>query len=252
MAKTLLRVSVALLSLVLAISIVVLVFSVLEYQARNPTVPTPPPIIINSETLTHHDEHPERPVQTFDENPVVYTEYGGLRGRKQFTLFENKSYYAFKGIPYAKPPLAELRFKVYDILWRFVFNSITIDFINSHRKGQPDGLVYVTHLSLAIIVCSVLLSVARTVSSLTCIHRVSYRFISIFNRLELNKSVQSSRIRNCAKKKLRKIIFFLNLEASNDVRFPVIVAIHGGAFTDTSADTLGPDFLLNQADVVVV
>lgn len=111
MAKTLLRVSVALLSIVLAISIIILVFSVLEYQARNPTVATPPPVVVNSHILP--DERTEIPTQNTDDSPVVYTEYGGLRGRKQFTLFENKAYFAFKGIPYAKPPLAELRFKVY-------------------------------------------------------------------------------------------------------------------------------------------
>lgn len=112
MAKTLLRVSVALLCIVLAISIVVLVFSVLEYQARNPAVTTPPPPIFNSHILTNIDEHPEIPTHIIDENSVVYTENGGLRGRQQFTLFENRPYYAFKGIPYARPPLAELRFKV--------------------------------------------------------------------------------------------------------------------------------------------
>lgn len=114
MAKTLLRVSVALLSIVLAISIVILVFSVLEYYSRNPTVPTPPPLVVNSEIFTSHDEPPEKPTQIFDENPVVYTEYGSVRGQQQFTLFQKKSYYAFKGIPYAKPPLAGLRFKVYN------------------------------------------------------------------------------------------------------------------------------------------
>lgn len=177
MAKTLLRVSVALLCLVLAISIIVLVFSVLEYQARNPTVPTPPPIIINSEILKNFDEHPEQPTQIFNENPVVYTEYGGLRGLQQFTLFENKSYYAFKGIPYAKPPLAELRFKVSMILRHFDFKSVLKDPTNSHRKGQSAGLVYVTHMSLAVIVCNVLLSVTKTASLLTFIRPVSYRFL---------------------------------------------------------------------------
>lgn len=42
---------------------------------------------------------------------IVQTLSGQIRGRKYRTLFENKSYLAFKGIPYAQPPVKELRFK---------------------------------------------------------------------------------------------------------------------------------------------
>lgn len=42
--------------------------------------------------------------------PIVNTEHGALRGR----VCDNGvgKYLAFKGIPYAKPPLGKLRFKV--------------------------------------------------------------------------------------------------------------------------------------------
>lgn len=43
---------------------------------------------------------------------IVDTEYGQVRGQEEFTLFENKSYFAFRGIPFAEPPVGELRFKV--------------------------------------------------------------------------------------------------------------------------------------------
>lgn len=43
---------------------------------------------------------------------VVDTELGQVRGYQEFTRFENKTYYSFRGIPYAKPPLGELRFRV--------------------------------------------------------------------------------------------------------------------------------------------
>lgn len=43
---------------------------------------------------------------------TISTYNGQLRGCLQHTFFDNKPYYAFKGIPYAKPPLRELRFKV--------------------------------------------------------------------------------------------------------------------------------------------
>lgn len=47
-----------------------------------------------------------------DESSVVETESGRVRGRKNYTLYESKAFYAFKGIPYARAPVEELRFKV--------------------------------------------------------------------------------------------------------------------------------------------
>ncbi|XP_068082698.1 esterase FE4 isoform X2 [Anabrus simplex] len=46
-----------------------------------------------------------------EENPIVSTQQGLLRGRKE-TLKSGKTFYSFLGIPYAKPPLANLRFEV--------------------------------------------------------------------------------------------------------------------------------------------
>lgn len=43
--------------------------------------------------------------------PEAKTINGHLRGLKQ-TSIEGFDFYAFKGIPYAKPPVGELRFKV--------------------------------------------------------------------------------------------------------------------------------------------
>lgn len=44
-------------------------------------------------------------------DPIVEIEQGKLRGKvsKNYNDFE---YYTFKGIPYAKPPVGELRFAV--------------------------------------------------------------------------------------------------------------------------------------------
>lgn len=43
---------------------------------------------------------------------IVHTQYGTVRGRENVTLFDGRVYYSFRGIPYAKPPVNELRFKV--------------------------------------------------------------------------------------------------------------------------------------------
>lgn len=47
---------------------------------------------------------------TIAENLIVSTLSGPVRGQFLTTLFENKSYYSFKGIPYATPPKYDLRF----------------------------------------------------------------------------------------------------------------------------------------------
>lgn len=51
-----------------------------------------------------------------DTKPELYrtvkTEYGLVRGQLNTTYLQQKPYYAFKGIPYARPPIGELRFKV--------------------------------------------------------------------------------------------------------------------------------------------
>lgn len=51
-------------------------------------------------------------VSALDDHVVVQTNSGPVRGQSFNTLFENKPYYSFKGIPYAEEPVNELRFKV--------------------------------------------------------------------------------------------------------------------------------------------
>lgn len=47
-----------------------------------------------------------------EEFKTVQTEYGAIRGKLMSTIYDAKPYYSYRGIPYAKPPLNELRFKV--------------------------------------------------------------------------------------------------------------------------------------------
>lgn len=46
-----------------------------------------------------------------DQEPVLSVTEGKLKG-KICTDYNGREYYSFQGIPYAKPPVGELRFKV--------------------------------------------------------------------------------------------------------------------------------------------
>lgn len=54
-------------------------------------------------TIAHESAH---------EYAIVFTHSGVVRGKRLNTLYDDGQYYAFKGIPYAKSPVDELRFKV--------------------------------------------------------------------------------------------------------------------------------------------
>lgn len=45
------------------------------------------------------------------ETTIVNTKYGRVRGLQRKTLYDEELYYAFEGIPFAKPPLRDLRFR---------------------------------------------------------------------------------------------------------------------------------------------
>lgn len=54
-----------------------------------------------------------------------------IRGQTQQTLFENRTYFDFKGVPYAEAPIGDLRFKVSYIHLK-LFISLT-NFETSHQ-----------------------------------------------------------------------------------------------------------------------
>nr|WCC58198.1 carboxylesterase [Pharsalia antennata] len=91
-----------------------------------------------------------------DENPVVTIESGQIMGRKAYTVEENNEYYAFQGIPYAEPPLGNLRFRapVKVSNWTGILNATTDGNIcvqdSSPVQGQEDCLfvnVYTRNLT---------------------------------------------------------------------------------------------------------
>lgn len=48
---------------------------------------------------------------------IIETNDGKVRGLRKTTLIKGVEYYSFRGIPYAKCPTGELRFKVCFGLW---------------------------------------------------------------------------------------------------------------------------------------
>lgn len=43
---------------------------------------------------------------------IIETNSGSIRGRLETSIWKKVDFYAFRGIPYAKPPVGDLRFKV--------------------------------------------------------------------------------------------------------------------------------------------
>ncbi|XP_030558837.1 esterase B1-like [Drosophila novamexicana] len=58
---------------------------------------------------------------------IVTTKFGRVRGLQRKTIYDEELYYAFEGIPYAKPPLGELRFRAPQLPepWEGVRNCTT-------------------------------------------------------------------------------------------------------------------------------
>lgn len=103
----------------------------------------------------------------FPEFETVSTFNGRLRGRLHRTFFDDKPYYAFKGIPYAKPPILELRFKV-SFFCSCTFIDVTDEMVllfASHHKELINGMVSVMRSNLDQNVFKVHTTAMKTVCS---------------------------------------------------------------------------------------
>lgn len=72
----------------------------------------------------------------YREEVTVRIKSGQVKGFKIASSY-NYQYYNFLGIPYAKPPVDDLRFKVWFGLVRF-----TLCFYMRHVKGHPKMIIY--------------------------------------------------------------------------------------------------------------
>ncbi|XP_063830756.1 acetylcholinesterase-like [Ostrinia nubilalis] len=80
------------------------------------------------------------------EKPIVETTHGKVQGKVLKSLLNNVEYYGFIGIPYAVPPLKELRFLPPkpaepwdDVLVATKEKKACVQFNTNIRKGQPIG-----------------------------------------------------------------------------------------------------------------
>lgn len=57
------------------------------------------------------------PKHSFDELPIVKTKSGDIIGSISTTLLDQRKFFSFQGIPYAKPPIGPLRFRVSTLVY---------------------------------------------------------------------------------------------------------------------------------------
>ncbi|ALC45325.1 alpha-Est7 [Drosophila busckii] len=98
--------------------------------------------------------------QTSNEFVIADTEYGKVRGVKRLSLYDTP-YFSFEGIPYAQPPIGELRFRAPQrpTPWEGVRDcvqakdkSVQVHFVYDKVEGSEDCLylnVYTNHLNPA-------------------------------------------------------------------------------------------------------
>lgn len=55
--------------------------------------------------------------------PIVKTKNGELIGKIATTLLDQRKFFSFRGIPYAKPPVGSLRFRV------SIYNLLSVVFV---------------------------------------------------------------------------------------------------------------------------
>lgn len=62
---------------------------------------------------------------------IVQTSNGAIRGKKDLTMYKKNAYYSFKGIPYAKPPIGQLRYKVKCVQMSFFERQNSLNYQNN-------------------------------------------------------------------------------------------------------------------------
>lgn len=65
-------------------------------------------------------------VQYDNQYCTIELEHGRIRGKLNRTLFDGKLFYSFRGIPFASPPVGDLRFKVSKSVAKFHIRFVSV------------------------------------------------------------------------------------------------------------------------------
>lgn len=77
------------------------------------------------------------PASDSNELPIVKTKNGDVLGSIATTLLDQRKFFSFQGIPYAKPPIGELRFRVSTSTINFnVANKVQTELPNQIRRND--------------------------------------------------------------------------------------------------------------------
>lgn len=84
-----------------------------------------------------------------DEYKLIETTHGVIRGKVATTLFKQRKYYSFRGIPYARSPVGPLRFKVIIAVRRiiaYVWNALKMRLycrrLNRLNRGRVCSMLW--------------------------------------------------------------------------------------------------------------
>lgn len=153
---------------------------------------------------------------------TINTNSGQIRGKQNRTLFENMAYYSFRGIPFAQPPISNLRFKVNHFYLTANIYAGDVKMIVSFQAPQKIEPWTET------------LDAFEFGNDCIQPNRTSMEFHGSEDCLYLNVFVPK-----CPAKQ-------------EDAKLPVIFYIFGGQFAFGTSSTYGPDFLLETKDVIIV
>lgn len=175
---------------------------------------------------------------------VIEIDNGFIRGKKEVTLFEKKAYYAFKGIPYGRAPIGELRFKVcyISVLWLLLNRNRSWCWVplQPPQKAQPwQGTLDVFEFGNECVQPSVTLEWKGDEDCL---------FLNVYT--PAGNLIFDSKF-TCS-----TIVYLTNFSSFYRVEKPlkplaVIMYIHFGAFYSGSGNIYGPDFLIDNNVIVV-
>lgn len=198
-----------------------------------------------------------------DDYKIVETHNGQVRGVRSVTLLKNIPFYSFKGIPYAKPPLNDLRLKVNKsyFMWNEILKLLLNEILNecNNENSQFSTILEIWKAPEPVESWKPAVLDAFEHGKV-CIQPGMYLPRSLSQSedcLTLNiyvpgrKSIKQSFFSRF--KGFFSLQFHIKANVKPNERLAVLFFIHGGGFTDGSSDDLlyGPDFIIEKQVILV-